>query len=90
MEDGRGRKGKILRRPDNVPRHDSMTMIIEDFNAQIDKEDFLNCITNKETMHKKANNNRLRLYNLATANNKYTIRQCYCTKLKHKRQHQIS
>lgn len=67
------------------PKQD-IIMIMDNFNAQVGQEEWLENVAWKNTLHKYTNNNKQMLCNLAAATNTRII----STKFRHKRLHKIT
>lgn len=68
-----------------INKHDTI-IILGDFNAQIGKEEYLEEIAGKETIHERTNDNGRRLCNMAMECGLFIM----STKYKHKKEHKIT
>lgn len=76
---------KIEEEVDKMPKEDAI-LLLGDFNAQIGKEDYIEQVAGKYTIHDKTNDNGKRLCNMATATNMIIS----STKFQHPRHHKIT
>ena len=70
---------------EKVPKHETL-VIVGDVNAKIGKEEYIENVAGKETLHSRTNDNGRRICGLAAEMNMAIM----STKFKHKKEHKVT